>query len=221
MRYILITIAVSGLLIGACNLKDAPPATETLNSAENSNTAKTEKEQPQAPVSPDEKSEPRQPGIETIYTDLTEDKCVNTESNEEEEWSIQSCKGVGGYSLLVSEGDLRQTIDVVSPGGRKYELDLWRVVSSAFSTVGDKAEWRVVKEKGKTRPVALIVRYNVNEDPENTEKITSYLTVTKITPETACVTDIVKPVKNANEKARILADSSSAKPCLGSIQPAE
>lgn len=159
--------------------------------------------------------------IEIIYTDLTEDKCVDAETDEEEEWSIQTCKGVGGYKLLVSEGDLRQTIDVIAPDERKYELNLWQVVSSAFSTVGDKAEWRVISENGKISPIALIVRYNVNEDPENTEKITSYLTVSKITPAMACVTDIVKPMRNANEKARSLADNSSSRPCLGMITPTE
>ena len=152
--------------------------------------------------------------VETIYTHLAEDTCVDTEKDESEEWSVQSCVGVGGYSLLVSEGDLRQTVDILAPDKQRFKLEYWSVVSSGFSTVGDKAEWRVIREGGRIRPIALIVRYNVNEDPEDTEKITSYLTVSKITPTGACVTDVVKPVRNANELARKIADTASDKPCL-------
>ncbi|NNE65871.1 MAG: hypothetical protein HKN33_04835 [Pyrinomonadaceae bacterium] len=153
--------------------------------------------------------------VDSTYTELAEDACEDADSDKDEEWTVQKCKGILGYELIVSEGDLRQTIDVVSPAGKKSELDLWNVVSNGFSTVGDKAEWRVTKKNGKSEPFALIVRYNVNEDPDNTEKITSYLTVSKITATGACVTDIVKPSKKANEIARTLADSARKKPCLG------
>ncbi len=153
-------------------------------------------------------------GIQSEYTDLAENKCEDVDIDEEESWSVQSCDGVGGYQLLVSEGDLRQTIDIIAPNERKYELNFWTVVSGAFSTVGDKAEWRVKKVDGRVRPVALIVRYNVSENPENADEVTSYLTVSKITDTAACVTDVVKPVKNANQIARDLADAASDKPCL-------
>ncbi|MDH3493091.1 MAG: hypothetical protein OEM82_06035 [Acidobacteriota bacterium] len=154
------------------------------------------------------------PAVKSIYSDLAEDTCIEDEISETEGWSVRSCKGVEGYRLLVSEGDLRQSADVVTPDGKRFKLEFPAVVSSAFSTVGDKAEWRVTSDKGKNRPVALIIRYNVNDDPNDTEKITSYLTVSKISEDAACVTDVVKPVKNANLAARNLADSASERPCL-------
>ncbi|MEZ5306705.1 MAG: hypothetical protein R2684_06105 [Pyrinomonadaceae bacterium] len=158
---------------------------------------------------PDKKS----PLIISVYTDLTEDKCTDVEVNEDEGWSVQSCKGFGEYKLEVSEGDLRQSIDVIAPDGRRHKLNLPTVVSAGFSTIGDKAEWVLRKsDKGQT-PIALIVRYNANEDPENPDQVTSYLTVSKITNEGACVTDVVGPIKNANEKARQLAQGAAAKPC--------
>ena len=151
--------------------------------------------------------------IESIYTDLAADKCKTVELNEDEAWSVQLCKGVAGYKLEVAEGDIRQTINVIYPNGKKHELKLWNVVSPAFSSVGKKAEWRVKKKNGKIMPIALIVRYNASENAKNPEETTSYLTVTKITKDKACVTDVVNPIKNANVKARKLADVSADKPC--------
>lgn len=152
--------------------------------------------------------------IESIYTDLSESKCKTTNLNEEEQWSVQECPGIEGYKLEITEGDLRQTINVLAPSGGKYELDFQRNVSLGFSAFGEKAEWRVKKVDGKTQPIALITRFNVNDNPEKPEKPTSYLVVTKFDGEFVCITDVVKPIKNANEKARELADVAPTKPCL-------
>lgn len=152
--------------------------------------------------------------FQSVYTDLAEDTCVDDESSDNEGWSVRSCVGVEGYRLLVSEGDLRQSADVVAPDGKVFKLGIPLIVPNAFSTVGDKAEWRVANDSGKIRPIALIIRYNINADPNNTEKITSYLTVSKISPNAACVTDVVKPAQNANADARKLADTASGRPCL-------
>lgn len=124
------------------------------------------------------------------------------------------CRGTAGYSLLVSEGDLRQNITVVTPKGTKHSLDLWDVVSSGFSSVGPKAEWRLTTEKGRSLPVALIIRYNASEDPGQPEKTTSYLAVTKITATEICVTDKISPGPKANDDARRAADAAATKPCL-------
>ena len=95
-------------------------------------------------------------------------------------------------------------------------MDFWSTVSGGFSAVGEKAEWRVEKTATKKRPIALIVRFNVSEDPENPEKTTSYLVVSKITANETCVTDVVKPSSNANQQARMLADSAATKACKSS-----
>lgn len=159
-------------------------------------------------VQPKKKSD-----IDSIYTDLAAAKCKTLDSNEEEQWISQECPGVGGYKIEVTEGDLRQTINLISPGGTKLDLNFQQTVSSGFSELGEKAEWRVKNVDGKPRPFALIVRFNVSEDPEDSSKLTSYLIVSKITGDSACVTDVVKPVNNANEKARQLADDSGDKAC--------
>ena len=152
--------------------------------------------------------------IDSVYTDISEKNCKTTELNEDEGWSVQRCKGAFGYDLEVTEGDLRQSVNVIGPKGRSFELNLPSLVSPAFSYLGEKAEWRFRERDGKKVPFALIVRFNANEDPNDSKKVNSYLTVSKISDGEICVTDVVKPMKNANEKARELALGSADKPCL-------
>ncbi|WP_298611976.1 hypothetical protein [uncultured Thiothrix sp.] len=152
--------------------------------------------------------------ITSVYTALEGANCKTLESQVDEGgWYKGRCKGIAGYDLLVMEGDIRQTITVVDPKKKEYPLELWNTVSSGFSSVGSKAEWRVQKQGNKPVPIALIVRFNASEDPEHPEKTTSYLVVSKITTESSCVTDVIKPQANANELARKLADQAANKAC--------
>lgn len=149
----------------------------------------------------------------SMYTDLAATKCKTIKVNKESGSSVQSCAGVAGYKLLVEDDDNRMSITVVSPAGKKHPLNYWDVITHAFSSVGDKAEWRVKKDGQKVIPIALIVRVNANEDPDSNKR-TSYLAVAKITPQGICVTDKIQPGAKANEEARAAADSSADKPCL-------
>lgn len=158
--------------------------------------------------------------IDSVYTDLAPARCQTIEVEQDPmPSSLKRCPGIAGYRLLVADDDLRQTVTVVSPDGKKHPLDLWHVISGAFSSVGSKAEWRIIKEKGKIVPVALIIRVNANEDPENSNRVKSYLAVAKITPETICVTDKIAPGATANQEARRAADASAEKPCLKAASP--
>jgi hypothetical protein len=80
--------------------------------------------------------------------------------------------------------------------------------------VGPKAEWRMAMQHGKLAPVALLIRYNANENPEQSTKLSSYLAVSKITPTEICVTDKISSGPKANEEARRAADSAASRPCL-------
>lgn len=151
----------------------------------------------------------------SVYTSLEEKQCRVIKSANSETGDYEArCRGTAGYALLVTEGDLRQNIIVVTPKGTKHSLDLWDVVSGGFSSVGPKAEWRMSLQNGKLAPVALIVRYNASEDPGQPNKLTSYLAVTKITPTEICVTEKISPGPKANEDARRAADAATTKPCL-------
>lgn len=152
--------------------------------------------------------------IVSMYTDLSPAKCKTTEVVKETGSSVQKCAGVAGYSLLVLDDDERQSVTVVTPDGKQHGLDYWSVITGAFSSLGDKAEWRMVNKGGKMVPIALIVRVYASENPESPNQRTSYLAVAKITSEKICVTAKIKAGPNANVEARRAADTSAGKPCL-------
>lgn len=149
--------------------------------------------------------------IESIYTDLAGRKCQTT-SDDESDVITQDCPGVAGYKLQVAEHDAQKTINVLSPSGKTYGLDFQDKVSGGLSTLGEKAEWRVKRSNGKIKPVGLITRFNFSKTGDE-KNLTSYLIVTKFDGDKICITDIVK-TKDANVKARELADAAPARPCL-------
>lgn len=151
----------------------------------------------------------------SVYTPLGDKQCRTIKSHEAGDDGFEArCRGTAGYTLLLSEGDLRQNITVVTPQGAKHSLELWDVVSGGFSSVGPKAEWRIATQDKKSVPVALILRYNASEDPDKPDKRTSYLAVAKITSTEICVTEKIPPGPSANEDARRAADAASTKSCL-------
>ena len=149
----------------------------------------------------------------SVYTSLEAKQCrtIKIETTGAGDYEGR-CRGVAGYSLTLLEGDLRQNIIVNTPKGAKHSLELWDVISGGFSSVGPKAEWRMANQNGK--PVALIIRYNASENPDNPDQRTSYLAVAKITHTTICITDKISPSANANIDARRAADNAANKPCL-------
>ena len=148
----------------------------------------------------------------SVYTSIGDKQCRTIKSHEAGDEGFEArCRGTAGYTLLLSEGDLRQNIVVITPKGKEHSLELWSVVSSGFSSVGPKAEWRIATQN---KPVALILRYNANEDATQPNKLLSYLVVTKITATEICVTDKISPGATANEDARRAADAASTKSCL-------
>jgi len=152
---------------------------------------------------------------QSLYTSVAPKSCRTIKSTSDEGGSYEGrCRGVAGYNLIVEEGDLRTNIKVVAPGGTASSLDLWTVVSSAFSSLGPRVEWRMTKRGTKFTPVALIIRYNASENVDKPDKTTSYLAVAKITASETCVTDKILPGPNAKADARRAADTAVSKSCL-------
>ena len=149
----------------------------------------------------------------SIYTDLDESKCKTIVLNEEEAYSEQLCAGVQEFALKVLDGDGRQSITIVAPELQEYPLDYWHIITSSFSTLGKKAEWRMQNIGNQQQiPIALIVRVNAEENGTR-----SYLAVAKITGDAVCVVDKIPPQALQNELARKSADNSAAKPCLSNL----
>ncbi|MFM9905051.1 MAG: hypothetical protein ACKVQJ_10830 [Pyrinomonadaceae bacterium] len=144
----------------------------------------------------------------SVYTSTKTGACRTISSNPDEAGSYEGeCMGVGGYKVRVLEGDIRQTINIITPAKKKFELNFWGFYGG-FSYIGEKIEWRT--KAGV--PVALIARFNV-AGSDDTQKSTSYLMISKIGKSSSCVTDVVLPQANQNEKARELADAASQQPC--------
>ena len=152
--------------------------------------------------------------IQSSFTPLSSSACRTLSVDKQTGASTERCPGISGFKLLVHDDDSRQSIAVVSPAGREHELNFYEVITSAFSSVGERAEWRIATTNGKASPIALIVRVNASEDPENPTRVTSYLAVSKITSAEVCVTHKIKASSTANEEARRVADSNSNAPCL-------
>ena len=121
------------------------------------------------------------------------------------------CKNYHNIGVEVLEGDLRQSITLIR-NKKRYPLDMWSSVSPAFSSLGDKIEWRF-KQNNSNHPTAMISRYTT-ETGERSEKSTSYLVITKITDTKMCVVGKIKPQKNQNILARNMADKAHKMKCV-------
>lgn len=149
--------------------------------------------------------------VSSIYQNLTGKQCKHT-SVVESGYGYDVCKGVGGYTLELIDADQMTSIKLTAPDKQIFYLQFEARDSLKMSRLEKKIEWRVVREGRKTVPIALITRFEVLES-KDPNKTVSYLMVSKITADSACLIDVVKPSATANEEARKLADASADKPC--------
>ena len=150
----------------------------------------------------------------SVYSNLTGGGCRRVKTDSETGGSESRCRGYGKWSLMVLDDDNRMSVNVVSPDGKQSELDFWTIVTTAFSSLGGKAEWRVRKDGKTVKPIALIVRVNATVEEDGKQKRQSYLAVSKITDDAVCVVEKISDQRNANQLARDSADHAAAKPCL-------
>jgi hypothetical protein len=125
--------------------------------------------------------------------------------NQEDGGGTWTCKGIKGYDVLYSEGDLRGTM-AFGPGA-----DHQCAAAESFghfNSPGSKIEWRMAGGK----PYATILRwFTDNGEPDGKQ---NWLVVTKIKGREACRTAIIDTqFPNANEVARQKADQSMSFVC--------
>lgn len=150
-------------------------------------------------------------GTESEYTNLTSDRCIKQIDDKTTGAYTLNCSGTKGFRLLVHVDDERSSISVVGPDRKVFPLNFWDVVTSGFSSLGPKAEWRLAKKDGKSAPIGLIVRVNsVDQTDLDHPKQVSYLAIAKVSKEMACVTSVIKAdSKESNIRARSDADNQS------------
>lgn len=145
------------------------------------------------------------------YSSLRAQDCTLEFEDKESQALRYRCPGVGGFGLAMHDSDARMSLDLIPTQGARQPLDFWQLAGGAFSSLGETAEWRL-DEAGK--PVALIVRFNAYEHPEQPDRSTSYLVVARIETARSCVTGMIPPGPGQNLQARRAADEAAGQPCL-------
>jgi hypothetical protein len=158
----------------------------------------------------------------SLYTSITDKGCAKTIDDATTGAYTLKCRGIGGFRLHVLNDDERSSIDVVTPARIVQPLNYWELISTGFSSLGGKAEWRVRNVGGKTVPFALIIRVNtIDQSDLKRPQQVPYLAIAKIRENLACVvTKLDARAPGANARAREIADTIEKQPCLSVTQDA-
>jgi hypothetical protein len=159
-------------------------------------------------------------GATSVYTSLAPGDCKkgNGPGIEGDPDSIrEDCPGTAGHALAVINEDQKMSVTIVTPDQKEHPLGFWNVITRRLSSIGGKAEWRLVQVDGKPVPTAVIVPVNAYEDANNPYKETPYLAVAKIAPPEFCVTARIPPGPKAAAAARKAADEAAKAPCLKAL----
>lgn len=142
--------------------------------------------------------------ITSVYTKFDSKTCkVLDPGNPDEEWGGSSlCAGYKDLKVYFASGDLR---DLVAYGKSPGKHCAATQTFGPFNSMQDTIEWRL--DGGK--PFAVIQRFMVS-DPEDSEKTSSWLAVTKLEDNNSCRVGAVQgSMKDANAVARKLADEKA------------
>ena len=150
----------------------------------------------------------------STYTSVAVDDCVTIDSSEfDEEFEIDYydgiCKGLGGFAVNISGGDLRYSLNLLYRG--KSIDGITKFIG--FHDLGsDKVEWRYEVVNGKKVYKALIFRISAWDGIEM--KNYDILHVVKLKGQNSCTVATLENKINMNEKARVIADNISKYNCL-------
>lgn len=193
------------LLLAACSGGDehqpAPAGTEGASPAASEDAAAATSESAETASAA---------GRTSHYTSLKDCKVIDDGGGED--WSLSSCAGPGGFTVMINYGDARDDLALKFLHRPSVELRLPYLAGGGFNTLGDTVEWRGDWQGDYFIPFAMIVRNNSVQDPEHPERPTALLAVIDLKQE--CVVAQVRPGAGQNEQARAIADGPR-RPCLG------
>ena len=151
------------------------------------------------------------------HTSINQKDCITLDSDNM--GSVQECESFLDIGVKVIESDIRQSI-ILTRNEKEYDLAFGSIISPSFSSLGLKLEWR--HEQGKPKNLkGMIVHFEASDDPENIDKVSSYLVVSKITNDEICVVTKITPQKEQNEIAREILDFTEELPCLKELKKHE
>ena len=147
--------------------------------------------------------------IGSTYTSSAPKDCrVSSAGNGVDDSTIRVCPGKAGLVVLISEGDLRETVSVGrnrAAAAREPAAQIW---FGPFNSTTTTVEWRALDGK----PFAIIQRWHIadnsDEDKGGRPIAKPMLVVTRLPPGPVCHVAYVdvKANPNANELARKAAD---------------
>lgn len=148
----------------------------------------------------------------SLYTSVATKICKKFESTKvsgDEIAASFDCKSLPGYSVAVSEDDLRTTVAIGFNRMHAKEQPSFGQGFAPFNSVHDTLEWRI---DAKTRkPFATIQRWriadNTDLDKDSRPKTVGLLVVTRIPPGASCHVAYVDVA--ANEKPNELAQKAA------------
>jgi hypothetical protein len=145
----------------------------------------------------------------STYSSTAPKDCRVLRGGGEGDGGTRACKGPFGLAVVVSEGDLRETVSA----GRSVKIAENEPAATAsfgpFNSSANTIEWR---SAGKAKPFAMIQRWhladNDDADKDNRPIAKPMLVVTRLQPGKVCHVAYIDVQANpdANELARKAAD---------------
>jgi hypothetical protein len=148
----------------------------------------------------------------SLYTTVAEKGCRKFESTKvagDEIALAYDCRGLPGYSVVVSEDDLRTFVAIGFNRMHAKDQPASGQGFAPFNSVHDNLEWRI---DGKTKkPFATIQRWRIADNADigadNRPKTVGLLVVTRIPPGASCHVAYIDVA--ANEKPNELAQKAA------------
>jgi hypothetical protein len=146
---------------------------------------------------------------------------VFSDNNAVDDSSTRVCPGRAGLIVLISEGDLRETVSV---GRNRWDAEAEPAAQTwfgPFNSTTETVEWRAVDG----RPFAMIQRWHIadNDDPDKDgrPRTKQMLAVTRLPPGAVCHVGYVDVAANpdANTLARTAADQIAQDFKCGTDEP--
>ena len=160
--------------------------------------------------------------ISSEYTDLVAKRDCTTyyASPDGEPSRDMACSGYRGYPVLLSHGDLRESVFFGFPPAGSLPWESF----PAWNYAGSKIEWRVDTDGDRRIPFAAILRWSVSTDPARPKKVTQVLVISKVAQmqdRNGCVIGLVMASGNpaANGEARRIADEKAKTFACGTDKP--
>ena len=121
------------------------------------------------------------------------------------------CKGIEGYSLLLTGDGPKPEIYLIKPQGQRQPVEIWNPNDPGFLGVGSLITWEVVHVPQKS--VALIFRPEIERRPDYSY-FGGYDVIVRVHPGPVCMVGSVPNGSTSTMLSHGIAQSPQKRPCL-------